>query len=102
MNRMHPLDVELLLSQKTPDSYDLGIIGAEKTDDFWETVFSTMNQAKQFLLKGEDNMLRSWHTLITELEQIVVPNANIILLLQVTHDSKMKWYFDWARPGARR
>lgn len=62
----------------------------QKTDDFCQTVFSTMHQAKYLYFEGEDCVLRRMHPSSLELEQIVIPESLRPLLLHLAHHLKMR------------
>lgn len=75
----------------------LDIIASQKIDDSWQTIFSTMAQAKSFFFKGVDGVLRREHPSIPDLEHIVVPDALLPRILHRAHHSKMV-----GRPGRTR
>lgn len=73
------------------------IIPTQNIEDFCQTFFATMAQAKTFFFEGEDGVLRRRKPPITELEQIIVQEMRFPRLLHVAHHSKMEGH-----PGRTR
>lgn len=65
------------------------IIVAQKTEDFLQTVFSMIGNAKPFVFEGEDGAQLSRRSSIPELEHIVFPKTQWPLPLHQAHQSMM-------------